>query len=97
MAGDLALARKADPLASEREALAAKGDELDAAKAELDTLKAEMRAQLDELATARAALQGQGTPVAQAPKTDATAGSSFRLPKSSAPSAEVPPSAEAKA
>ena len=95
MAGDLAMRPANDPLASEREALAAKGDELDASRRELDELKASMRAQLDELAQARASLQGQGTVATAAlAKPAAAVGSSYRLPKDAkgpAPSVAVEP------
>ena len=78
MAGDLAVPMKDDPLKVEREALVAEGDKLTAGLKEVEDLKAQMRAQLDELATARAALQGNLTSAKPAPVTP---GSTYRLPK----------------
>jgi len=78
MAGELAPALHEDPLASEREALAAEGDKVKASLSELEELKAQMRAQLDELAQARAALQGAVPSAALQAKS---AGSTYRLPK----------------
>lgn len=83
MAGDLATRPANDPLASEREALAAEGEKLDASRRELEELKSQMRAQLDELAQARAALQGSPTATQQATPAKPP-GSSYRLPKDSA-------------
>ena len=95
MAGELASPMVNDPLKAEREALAAEGDKLDTSRRELDELKAQMRAQLDELAQARAALQGSPTATQAAAPTPA--GSSYRLPKDAKGPAPAPVTEPAKA
>ena len=93
MAGELMEPAKHDPLHVEREALAAAGEKLDKDRAELDELKAQMRAQLDELAQARAALQG-GVAAQAKPAIPAAFGSTYRLPKDAAKAQAAVPTPE---